>query len=106
MTRTQRIIVALTHIPRSGSLHDDIRAESAALTKKLRPLFIDYRLGAVIHALFTLAAEYSKQLLRAEREGCDCTHDIPNGLFRCTSGRQHAVTEIVVEEAVHHAKQR
>jgi hypothetical protein len=106
MTRAQTIIHALARIPRSGSLHDDdIHDESAQLVKKLRPLLVDYRLGAVIRALFTLAAEYSTQLLRAEAAGCDCTHDVPNGLFRCKSKREHAVTEIVVEEAVH-AKQR
>ena len=104
MTRTQRIIVALTHIPRSGSLHDDLHDEAAVLVKKLRPMLVDQRLGAVIRALFVLAAEYSTQLLRAERKGCDCPHDLANGLFRCTSNRQHAVTEIVIEERNRHGK--
>jgi len=105
VTRTQSVALALARVPRTGSLHDATHAESAVLTKKLRPLLVDYRLGAVIRALFTLAAEHSKQLLRAEAAGCDCPHDIPNGLYKCPSSRHHAVTEIVVEEAVH-AKQR
>jgi hypothetical protein len=98
MTRTRILAAALARIPRSGSLHDDIRAESAVLVKKLRPLLVDYRLGTVIRALVALAAEYAAQLLRAEAEGCDCAHDISNGLFRCDSSRHHAVTEIVIEE--------
>jgi hypothetical protein len=106
MTRTQRIAAALARVPRSGQLHDDLRAESAVLVKKLRPLLVDYRLGAIIRALFVLAAEYSTQLLRAEREGCYCTHDIRNGLYKCPSSRHHAVTEIVVKEASSHAKHR
>jgi hypothetical protein len=48
-----------------------------------------------------LAAEYATQLLRAEAAGCNCTHDISNGLYKCDSSRHHAVTEIVIEEAVH-----
>jgi hypothetical protein len=102
--RTKSIILALARIPRSGSLHNNIRAESAALEKKLRPLLHDYRLGSVVPALFTLAAEYAGQLLRAEREGCDCAHDIPSGLSKCPSGRHYAVTEIVIEEKNDHAK--
>jgi hypothetical protein len=98
VTRARTVALALARIPRSGSLHDDIRAESAVLVKKLRPLLVDYRLGAVIRALFTLAAEYSTQLLRAERGGCDCPHDIPNGLYKCTTSRRHAVTELVIQE--------
>jgi hypothetical protein len=104
--RTRIIANALARIPRCGSLHDDIRDESAVLIKKLRPLLVDFRLGSVIRALVALAGEYAAQLLRAERERCDCNHDVPNGLFRCDSNRHHAVTEIVIEEAVHHAKQR
>lgn len=104
MNRTQRIALALARIPRSGALHDDLHDEAAVLVKKLRPLLVDQRLGAVIRALFVLAAEYSKQLLRAEAAGCDCTHDIPNGLYRCISNRHHAVTETVVEEKNNHAK--
>jgi hypothetical protein len=98
VTRARAVALTLARIPRAGSLHDDIYGESAMLVKKLRPLLVDYRLGAVIRALFTLAAEYSTQLLRAEHEGCDCTHDVPNGLFRCDSSTHHAVTEIVIEE--------
>lgn len=98
MTRAQRIVLALARIPRSGSLHDDIHAESAVLVKKLRPLLVDHRLGAVIRALFTLAAEYSTQLLRAEASGCDCTQDLPNGLYKCDSNRHHAVTTLVEEK--------
>lgn len=105
-TRTQSITAALARIPRSGPLHDDIRAESAVLVKNLRPLLHDFRLGSVIRALVRLAAEYSTQLLRAEREGCDCPHDVANGLYKCPSRRHHAVTEIVVEEQRKHAKQR
>jgi hypothetical protein len=97
-TRNHIITRALARIPRSGSLHDDVHDEAAVLIKKLRPLLLDYRLVAVIRALFVLAAEYSKQLLRAEREGCDCTHDVANGLFRCDSSRQHAVTTLVEEK--------
>jgi hypothetical protein len=104
MTRTQRIAAALARIPRSGSLHDDLHAEAAVLIKNLRPLLNGFRLGAVIRALLTLAAEYSTQLLRAEAAGCDCTHDLANGLFRCTSSRHHAVTEIVIEERNRHGK--
>jgi hypothetical protein len=106
MIRTQRIATALARIPRSGSLHDDVCAESAGLVKKLRSLLADCRLGAAIHALATLTAEYARELLRAEAAGCDCPHDIPNGLYKCPSSGHHAVTEIVIEEAVHHAKQR
>jgi hypothetical protein len=99
MTRAQRtVILALACVPCSGSLHTDIQGESAMLVKKLRPLLNGFRLGSVLRALFTLAAEYAAQLLRAEHEGCDCTHDVPNGLFRCDSSRHHAVTEIVIEE--------
>jgi hypothetical protein len=104
VTKTQTVASALARIPRSGSLHADVHAESVALVKKLRPLLIDYRLGAVIHALVTLAAEYARELLRAERGGCDCPHDVPNGLYKCPSSRHHAVTEIVVEEVVLYGK--
>jgi hypothetical protein len=104
VTKSQTLVLALARIPRSGSLHDDVHAESAVLVKKLRPLLVDCRLGAVIRALLTLAAEYSTQLLRAERAGCDCPHDVPNGLYKCPSSRHHAVTEIVVEEVVLHGK--
>jgi hypothetical protein len=104
MTRTQRIAAALARIPRSGSLHNDLRDEAAVLVKKLRPLLVDQRLGAVIRALLLLAAEYSSQLLRAEANGCDCTHDLANGLFRCTSNRQHAVNEIIAPEESQHVK--
>ena len=97
-TRTQSVILALARIPRSGSLHDDIHDESAVLIKNLRPLLVDQRLGAVIRALYLLAAEYAAQLLRAEAAGCDCTHDLTNGLFRCTSSRQHAVTTLAEEK--------
>jgi hypothetical protein len=99
--RKQSIALALARIPRSGSLHDDVHHESAVLIKKLRPILVDQRLGAVIRALFVLAAEYATQLLRAEAAGCNCTHDISNGLYKCDSSRHHAVTEIVIEEAVH-----
>jgi hypothetical protein len=101
MTRTQTLAHALARIPRSGPLHNDIHAESAVLVKKLRPLLVDYRLGAVIRALFTLTAVYASQLLRAEAAGCDCTLDRKNGLFKCPSNRHHAVTEIVVMEESH-----
>jgi hypothetical protein len=97
-TRTQSIVLALARIPRSGSLNDDLRSESAVLVKKLRALLVDYRLGAVIRALFVLAAEYARDLLRAEHAACDCTHDVPNGLFRCDSNRHHAITTLVEEK--------
>jgi hypothetical protein len=97
-TRTQSVVLALARIPRSGSLHNNIHAESEVLANKLRPLLVDYRLGAVIRALFVLAAEYAGELLRAEREGCDCTHDVSHRLFRCNSNRQHAVTTLVEEK--------
>jgi hypothetical protein len=103
-TRMQRIVAALARTPRSGSLHNNIHAESEVLVKKLHPLLVDYHLGAVIRALFLLAAEYARQLLRAEAAGCDCTHDIPNGLYKRPSGRHHAVTEIVIEEKNAHTK--
>jgi len=106
VTHRQRIATALARIPRSGPLETDVHAEAAGLIKKLRPLLVDYRLGAVVRALFTLAAEYARQLLRAEAAGCDCTHDISNGLHKCPSSRHHAVTDIVIEEVVHNAKQR
>jgi hypothetical protein len=99
-TRTQSIVLALARIPRNGSLHDDIRAESAVLIKKSPPLLNGFRLGSVIRALYLLAAEYAGQLLKAEAAGCDCTHDISNGLYKCPSNRHHAVTEIIFEEEV------
>ena len=97
-TRTQFVVLALARTPRSGSLHNNICAESEVRAKTLRPHLVDYRLGAVIRALFVLATEYAAQLLQAEREGCDCTHDISYGLFRCDSNRQHAVTTLVEEK--------
>jgi hypothetical protein len=97
-TRTQSIVAALARIPRTGSLHADLRAESAVLIKKLRPLLVDYRLGAVVRALFVLASEYARELLQAEREGCDCTHDVSHGFFRCDSNAQHAATTLVEEK--------
>jgi hypothetical protein len=97
-TRTQRIALALARVPRSGPLHDDIHAEAAVLVRKLRPLLNGFRLGSVVRALATLAAEYARELLRAERERCDCTHDVPKGLFRCASNRHHAVTTLVEEK--------
>jgi hypothetical protein len=103
-TRTQSIVLALARIPPNGSLHDDIRAESAVLIKKLRPLLNGFRLGSVIRALYLLAAEYAGQLLKAEAAGCGCTHDISNGLYKCPSSMHHAVTEIVIEEASRHAE--
>jgi hypothetical protein len=103
-TRTQSIVLALARIPRSGSLHNNVHDESELLAKKLRPQLHDFRLGSVVHALFTLAAEYASQLLRVEREGCDCSHDVSQGLFRCTSNRHHAVNDIVIIEEEVHAK--
>lgn len=101
---TKTITRALVRIPRSGSLHDAVRAEAEVVIKKLRPLLNGFRLGSVIRALLTLAAEYARQLLRTEAAGCDCTHDVPNGLFRCDSDRHHAVTDIVIEEKNRHGK--
>jgi hypothetical protein len=100
-THVQTTILALARVPRSGSLHNDIYGESALLVKKLRPMLNGFRLGSVVRALYTLAAQYSTQLLRAERRGCDCISDSANGLFRCESSRRHAVTEIVVQEESH-----
>lgn len=100
-TRTQSVVLALPRIPRSGSLLTDIHAESKALAKKLCPLLHGFRLGSVVCTLFTLAAEYASQLLKAEAAGCDCTHDAANGLFRCNSNRHHAVNDIVIEEEIH-----
>jgi hypothetical protein len=106
-TLSHAVTRALARIPRSGSLHVNVHGESELLAKKLRPMLHDFRLGSVVHALFTLAAEYASQLLRVEREGCDCTHDVPNGLFRCDSDRHHAVNDIVIIEKEHrHAKNR
>lgn len=107
MTKTQILARALARIPHRGSLHDNIRAESALLIKKLRPLLHDFRLGSVAYSLFTLAAEYASQLLKAEVAVCDCTLDRKNGLFKCTSNRHHAETDIVIiEEKPRHAKYR
>jgi hypothetical protein len=96
-TRDLIITRALARIPRSGSLHDDVRAESAVLIKKVRPLLHGFRLGSVVRALFLLATEYAAELLKVEAESCDCIHDIPNGLSKCNSNRQHAVNDIVEE---------
>jgi hypothetical protein len=105
MTNTLTVAAALARVPRSGSLHEDIHAEATVLVKKLRPLLNGFRLGSVVRALLTLAAEYSTQLLRVERRGCDCISDSANGLFRCDSNRYHAVTEIVtIEEKNGHAQ--
>jgi hypothetical protein len=96
MIKAQRI--ALARVPRSGPLHDDVHDEAAVLIEKLRPMLHGFRLGSVVCALSTLAAEYARQLLRAEAAGCVCTHDVPNGLFRCDSNRHHTVTTLVEEK--------
>jgi hypothetical protein len=100
MTKLQSIAAALARIPRGGQLHDDIRAESAVLIKKLRRLFHNFRLGSVLYTLFTLTAEYASQLLKVEAAGCDCTEDCKNGLFKCTSSRDRAVVIPVIEEKI------
>ena len=102
-SRTQAIAAALARVPRSGSPHADVCSESAVVIKKLRPLLVGFKLGSVLRARYVLGAGYSCQLLRAEAAGCDCTHDVSQGMFRCTSSRQHAVTEIVIEERSSHA---
>jgi hypothetical protein len=83
---------ATTRVPRTGQLYRDLRAESDVLTKKLRPMLEGFRLGAIVTALATLEAEGMAELLAAEATGCDCLSDGANGLYKCDSRAQHALT--------------
>lgn len=97
MTRTnvQTVAIAFARIPRSGPLRSDLLAEAEIVAKKLRPVLMGYRLGAILYALMTLTAEYTGKLLRVETAGCDCVADRKNGLYKCQSRREHAVTTVV-----------
>lgn len=98
MIRTQVITRALARIPRSGPLHRDLLEEAEIVAKKLRPVLTGYRLGAILYALMTLTAEYTGRLLEAETAGCDCVADSKNGLHKCGTSRQHALTAIEMGE--------
>jgi hypothetical protein len=98
MTKTQSIVAALARIPRTGSLRRDLHDESEILMRKLRPALRGFRLGAIVSALLTLAAEHATELLEAEAAGCDCITDRKNGFYKCTSQRQHALTTLVSME--------
>jgi hypothetical protein len=94
MTKTQTIAIALARLPRSGQLRHDLLHEADVVTKRLRPVLTGYRLSAILYALMTLTAEYTGKLLEAETAGCDCVTDSKNGLHKCVSRRQHALTTI------------
>jgi hypothetical protein len=94
MTKTQTIAIALARIPRGGPLRRDLLQEARLVAKKLRPVLTGYRLGAILYALMTLTAEYIGKLLEAETAGCDCVAERKNGLYKCVSRRQHALTTI------------
>ncbi|MGA7637517.1 MAG: hypothetical protein WCB00_11345 [Candidatus Acidiferrales bacterium] len=96
MTRTnvQTVAIALARIPRTGSLRNELRDEADVVTKRLRPVLRGYRLGAMLYALMTLTAEYTRKLLEAETAGCDCLADRENGLYKCASRKHHALTTI------------
>jgi hypothetical protein len=81
-----------TRVPRTGQLYRDLRDESKMLVKRLRPALEGFRLGAVVAALATLEAECVAKLLAAESAGCDCYADPANGLYKCESRAQHALT--------------
>jgi hypothetical protein len=92
---TKTITLALARIPRSGPLRRDLLAEAKIVAKKLRPVLTGYRLGALLCALMMLANECAGELLKAEAAGCNCVSDRKNGLYKCKSGRAHAVnTEV------------
>ena len=97
MTRAdaETVAIALARIPRSGPLRHDLLYEADSVTKKLRPVLTGYRLGALVCALMMLAAECAVELLKAEAAGCTCVSDSKNGLYKCKSGREHAVTTVV-----------
>jgi hypothetical protein len=82
---------AKTCVPRS-QLQRDLRAEATILVKKLRPMLEGFRLGAIVTAMATLEAECMAALLAAEAAGCDCYADPTNGLYKCDSRAQHALT--------------
>jgi hypothetical protein len=62
------------------------------LAKKLRPMLEGFRLGAIVTAMATLEAECMAELLAAEAAGCDCYADPKNGMYKCESRAQHALT--------------
>lgn len=72
MTKTRSIAIALARIPRSGPLRRDLLAEAEIVAKKLRPVLMGYRLGAILCALMIMAAQYAVELLKAEAAGCNC----------------------------------
>lgn len=82
---------ASTCVPRS-QLQRDLRDETATLTRKLRPALRGFRLGAVVAALAALEAECVAKLLSAEAAGCDCYSDPANGLYKCDSRSENALT--------------
>lgn len=94
MTRAdaQTVALALAHIPRSGPLRRDLLAEAKIVATTVRPVLTGYRLGALVCALMMMAAQYAVELLKAEAAGCDCVADSTNGLYKCDSRTQHALT--------------
>jgi hypothetical protein len=82
---------AKVRVPRR-QLRRDLRDEANVLSNKLRPALEGFRLGAVVAALATLEAECVTALLAAEAAGCDCHADAANGLYKCDSRAQHALT--------------
>jgi hypothetical protein len=95
MTRNHTVTLALARIPRGGPLRGDLLAEAKIVAKKLRPVLTGYRLGALVCALMMMAAECAVELLKVEAAGCNCVSDSKNGLYKCKSGREHAVTTVV-----------
>src|SRR5271170_1118027 len=94
-TDAQTVAIALARIPRSGPLRRDLLEEAKIAARKLRPVLTGYRLGALVCALMMIAAECAVELLKAEAAGCNCVSDSKNGLYKCKSGREHAVTTVV-----------
>lgn len=94
MTRTnvQTVAIALARVPRSGPLYHDLLEEAEIVAKKLGPVLTGYRLGALLCALMILAAECAVELLKAEAAGCNCVSDPANGMHKCESRAQHALT--------------
>jgi hypothetical protein len=82
---------AKIRVPRS-QLYRDLRDEANVLTKKLRPMLEGFRLGAIVTAMAALEAECMAKLLAAEAAGCDCYADPTDGMYKCDSRAQHALT--------------
>jgi hypothetical protein len=97
MTRTETIARAIARFPHTGPLHADLLAESDVVVTKLRPLLNGHRLGAIVRALFILTVEFAGMLLKLEASGCDCVADRKNGLYKCTTRREHALTTLVTK---------